>query len=207
MIYYATKLAYDRLHIKPSESLHYAADHIYPQLDYINSLKQSESWSDIYEWYVELFYLNKKKFLRVVHLSSKLTLFFDNIDEAFMHGLGFRIRKELYTLFNDDTEMPELLDSFYTTSPLSFYSRITDKKRLADYRMKNSAINSYHPLFLKLSQNSNYDTTELNKSINNEINLNFNSQQSTTYNIFISQLRHLYGKSSKIVQHTTEVSE
>ena len=42
MILYATPLTYERLHIKPSETLHYALEQLYPQYDYINSVKNLE---------------------------------------------------------------------------------------------------------------------------------------------------------------------
>lgn len=199
MIIYATKLAYDRLHIKPSETLHYAADHLYPQLDYINSVKQKETWSEIFEWYADLFYFDKEKYLRTIHIGSGFTLFFGKVDEAFMYGLGFRIKKELYKYFQNDAETSKLLDLFYADSFLNFYSRITDKKRMGVFKSQVNTFNIKHPLFKSCIIDGKPCLDSLMKAVNSEQLYNYSENNHSASQLFIEQLNRRYGKKQTIV--------
>lgn len=166
MILYATPLTYERLHIKPSETLHYATEEYYPQYDYINSVKTLEYWSEVFEWYVELFYFGGKKHLRTVHLSTGFTLYFTDVDESFMPGLGFRIRNELYKYYFTDESMTYSLNRLYSESFLNFYSRIKDKSRLKSHKIKETAFDADNPMFSSSITGGCIDTVSLNKSVN-----------------------------------------
>lgn len=168
MIIYLTRLTYDRLHIQPSEQLHYEIDHIYPQFDFINSIKLYETWSGIYEWYAELFYFRGKKYLRVVHLGSMFTLYFADVDEKFMYGLGIRIRKELLKYFIADTEARLGVKQLYRQSYLNFYSRIKDKTMLKHYRLNEYEFNKDKEPFTSFIDDSGIDTVGLTKYINSK---------------------------------------
>lgn len=166
MIFYLTRLTYDRLHVQNYELLHYEMDDIYPQYDFISSQKRYENWSGIYEWYAELFYYQGKKYLRVVHLGSMFTLFFSDIDEKFIRSLGIRIRKELLKYYIAEPEARLGITQLYRQSYLNFLSRISDKTMISHYRLKDYEFNKNQEPYTDFINEKSIDTVRLNKYIN-----------------------------------------
>ena len=183
MLIFATPLTYDRLHIREHSPVLEELDYFYSYHDYLHSIKKFEYWSEIYEWYTELFYFNKKRCLRVVHLASSFTLFYYDIDERFMYSLGLRIKIDLLKFFTYNPQMQDYINKLYNDSHLSFYMRVTDKKRLSYYHLNENKFNKTGEFFSRfVSDDGTLDIIRLNKTVNTEFPFPYPGQtKSGTY--------------------------
>ncbi len=169
MLIFATPLTYERLHIKEHSPVVEEMDYFYSYQDHLKAIKKFEYWSEIFEWYAELFYFNRKRCLRVVHLASSFTLYYYDVDERFMYSLGLQIKIDLLKYFTYDPEMQGYINKLFTDSHINFYMRISDKKRINYYHLNESKFDKNNELFSRyITNNGDLDAIMLNKAINTE---------------------------------------
>lgn len=121
MIYYATKETMQRYKLKTPEEFES------PNAPLVQLIKQVEAGDPIYEWGCKLFYFDRRKCLQFMHFETRLVIYLVDVKVKEIGFAANALANYLMDMYDADEEMCRALETYFASSPVAIYDRITNR--------------------------------------------------------------------------------
>ena len=125
MIFYATQKTLERYKLKTPDQMR---EEVRP---FVGHMIEKDQGDALYEWGCKLFHFDRKKCLQFIHFKTRMVIFLIDVKMADIKKAPSLMAQYLFKLYETDKDMQDALESYFDSSPLVCFNKITNRSMIS----------------------------------------------------------------------------